>query len=142
MILALSIDTKAPDNHEARGFRATTLDEKAKELQLAASLWSGKAHSFRYCRLLDGVSGDRLQQRGYGRHNEALCSGLAFSPRIWVAIASLLPQTMSQGDWGYGGAVAKRQVSWGRNSRSEQKGRVYMIIISQSKAPERAASRG
>lgn len=142
MILALSIDQGARQPRIAGVPRRYTEREKAKELQLAALLWSGKARGFRYCRLLEGVSGDRLQQRGDGRHNEALCSGLALSPRIRVAIASLLPQTTSQGDWGYGAAVAEREVSWGRNSRSEQKGRVYMIIISQSKAPERAASRG
>lgn len=61
-ILALSIDRGARQPRSAGFPHHHTEREKAKELKLAALLWSGEAHWFRYCRLLDGVSGDRLQQ--------------------------------------------------------------------------------
>lgn len=129
------------DNCEVRGFRTATL--RIKRQRSCRWRLCFDLDSFRYCWPL----GWRLwatdcNRSSDGRHNEALCFGCPSAPRIRVAIARLYPQTTSQGDWSYRGTVAKRQVSWERNSRSEQKGRVYMIIISQTRGRQRAASRG
>ena len=69
--------------------------------------------------------------RVYGRHNEDLCFGLAFSPEIRAAMKVSSPDNVA-GDWGLRRDCTGEVGLVGRNSRKEQKGRVYIVIISQS----------